>query len=172
MSESFTFDDVQHFTAGTVGEPGARVFYIQAAPVGGTPVSLKCEKQHVGALAEYLSGVISDLPPTEPSDASMDLVEPVLAEWVAGTMSVAYDAEADRIVLVIEELVDESGLDPDGPVPDPASLRLRLTRGQVVSYIQHATDLVEAGRPACPLCGHPKGPDHACPKTNGHGPPR
>ena len=172
MSESFSFEDVQLFTAGTVGEPGARVFYLQAAPRGGTPVSLKCEKQQVGALAEYLSGVIADLPPTEPADGSMELVEPVLAEWVAGTMSVAYDAESDRIVLQIDELVDESTLDPDQPEPDPASVRVRLTRAQVVSYIQHATDLVEAGRPMCPLCGHPKGPDHACPKTNGHGPPR
>jgi uncharacterized repeat protein (TIGR03847 family) len=172
MSESFEFEEVGHFTAGTVGEPGARVFYIQVAPVGGAPVSLKCEKQQVGALAEYLSGVIADLPPTEPAQESTELIEPVLAEWVAGTMSVAYDETADRIVLLIEELVNEANLDPDGPVPEPASLRMQLTRAQVAAYNERAVELVEAGRPPCPLCGHPLGVDHACPKTNGHGPPR
>jgi len=170
VSESFAFDDVTLFTAGTVGEPGARVFYIQVG-AGPTVVAVKCEKQQVGALAEFLTGVISDLPPAEPADGSLELVEPVLAEWIAGTMSVAYDDAADRIVLVIEEAVDESGLDPDGPIPEASSVRVRLTRGQVLDYIAHAAGLVEAGRPPCPLCGNPMGPDHACPKTNGHGPP-
>jgi len=171
MSESFTFDEVEHFTAGAIGEPGARVFYIQAGQ-GAAVVSLKCEKLQVGALAEYLAGVIADLPPTEASTASMELQTPVLPEWVVGALSVAYDETADRIVLVIEEVVDESGLDPDAPSPEAASMRLRLTRGQVLAYIEHAAGLVEAGRPPCPLCGHPMGPDHACPRTNGHGPPR
>lgn len=170
MSESFSFDEVEHFTAGAVGEPGARVFYIQAGAAGRV-LSFKCEKQQVGALSEYLSGVIADLPPTKRADVSMDLIEPVLAEWNTGTMSVGYDEVAERILLVIEEILDERGLDPDAAMPEPASLRVRLTLPQVVAYNEWAAHLVEAGRPPCELCGHPKGPDHACPKTNGHGPP-
>ena len=102
----------------------------------------------------------------------------------AGMVSVAFDQAADRIVIVIEEVRPEDfeePADPDQPSPadraplsDPtrASLRVRLTRAQVVGFIAHATDLVEAGRPPCPLCGNPMGDDHACPRTNGHGPPR
>ena len=173
MTESFEFEEVEHFTAGAVGEPGARVFYLQMGSLS-APIALKCEKLQVGALAEYLVGVVADLPPAEPATASMELVTPVLSEWIAGTMSVAYDDTNDRIVLVIEQALEESDLDPDNPteLPELSSVRLRLTRGQVLSYVEHASALVEAGRPPCPLCGHPRGPDHSCPRTNGHGPPR
>jgi uncharacterized repeat protein (TIGR03847 family) len=169
VSQSFSFEAVDHFMAGTVGGPGQRVFYIQAGAAG-TVVSVKCEKQQVGALAEYLAGVLEDLPPAEPEPSADDLVEPVLAEWPAGLLSVAYDDTADRILLVVEEAVPESD-DPDAVIDEPATLRLRLTRGQVVAYIEQAARLLQAGRPPCPLCGHPRGPDHSCPKTNGHKPP-
>ena len=84
-------------------------------------------------VAEYLVGVVADLPPAEAATASMDLVTPVLSEWIAGTMSVAYDDTTDRIVLVIEQALEESDLDPDNPteLPDPSSVRLRPSRGQV-----------------------------------------
>ncbi len=174
MSASFDFDEVDRFTAGAVGEPGRRVFYLQAVAQG-TVVSCKCEKQQVAALAEYLSGVLADLPPAEGSSAG-ELVEPVLAEWTAGTMAVAYDENADRIVLVVEELVPEPEGEAEGAGDaagdeDTGRLRVRLTRGQVAAFIAFVPNLVSAGRPACDLCGRPKGADHSCPRTNGHGPP-
>ena len=58
---SFEIDTPFVFTAGTVGEPGHRVFYVQAQG-DGQVVTLKLEKQQVGALAEYLSGLLADLP--------------------------------------------------------------------------------------------------------------
>ena len=58
MNEHASFDvaDPMVFTAGTVGPPGKRVFYIQAQG-DGVVVTLKCEKQQVGALADYLAGL-------------------------------------------------------------------------------------------------------------------
>ena len=52
--------------------------------------------------------MLDDLPvdPVTERPAGMDLIEPVVAEWVVGTLGVAYDTEADRIVLAAEELVD------------------------------------------------------------------
>ena len=90
---------------------------------------------------------------------------------MAGTLSVAYDDVSDRIVILIEEvgLPDEDESDPLGP--DTTSLRVRLSRAQVAALVERTVELVEAGRPPCPICGNPKGPDHACPRTNGHGPP-
>lgn len=171
MSESFDLDDVQHFTAGAVGEPGARTFYLQTA-AGGPLVTLKCEKQQVAALAEHLTGVVADLPPAERPPASLELLEPVTPDWVLGMMSVAYDDTTDRIVMLAEEALDPSTVDPDLPEPSPATLRVALTRGQVLAFIDHAAGLIEAGRPPCPLCGHPMGVDHICPRANGHAPPR
>ncbi|QYG91537.1 DUF3090 domain-containing protein [Iamia sp. SCSIO 61187] len=174
MAESHDFDAVDRFTAGTLGEPGARTFLFQAQ-AGTVHVTVKCEKQQVAALAEYLQGVLADLPAVEGGDdAAVDLAlaPPYEPDWVAGTLSVAYDDVADRIVILIEEIGELDDEDEDPLGDDRSSLRVRLTRAQVTALVDHAVELVEGGRPPCPVCGHPMGPDHACPRTNGHGPPR
>lgn len=172
MSSSFDFDAPDHFTAGAVGKPGNRVFYLQARQ-GAAVVSLRLEKQQVVALAAYLSAVLKDL--AEPDAAvptDLDLVEPVLAEWVVGTLGVAYDEDSDRLVLLAEELGEEEaggGEDLLTDEPEQANLRLRLTREQVAAFIERSGRLVEAGRPPCPICGRPLDPDgHVCPRSNGH----
>lgn len=181
MSSSFDLADVERFTAGTVGPTGKRVFYLQATGEGEV-VTLRLEKQQVAALAEYLAGILDDLPEmtgTVP-EASGDLVEPVIAEWVVGSLGVAWDETADRVVLVAEELIpaavidedeEESGVDLEPePAVDAATARFRLTREQVASFITTARELVAAGRPPCPICGRPLNPDgHICPRSNGHG---
>ncbi len=163
-----TFDlrEPDRFTAGAVGEPGARVFFLQAVE-GTQVVSLRLEKQQVGALGQYLQGVLNDLPvvPVTERPSDMDLVEPVVAEWVVGTLGVAYDTEADRIVLQADELVDQDDEDDE----DAGLARFHLTRAQVVAFCEHADSLVAAGRPPCPICGQPMDPDgHVCPRSNGH----
>ena len=163
-----TFDlrEPDRFTAGAVGEPGARVFFLQAVE-GTQVVSLRLEKQQVGALGQYLQGVLNDLPvvPVTERPSDMDLVEPVVAEWVVGTLGVAYDTEADRIVLQADELVDEDDEDEE----DAGLARFHLTRAQVGAFCEHAESLVAAGRPPCPICGQPMDPDgHVCPRSNGH----
>lgn len=165
MSSSFRFDDPDVFTAGALGQPGARTFFFQAAEAGQV-VSLKCEKQQVAALAQYLAELLADLPPVSPalSPAQLGLLEPVLAEWVAGSMGVAYDEDEDRFVIVVDELVDE-----DEAIDSPGVARFRLTPAQVAAFIPWAEELVGQGRPLCPLCGRPMDPEgHACPRTNGH----
>lgn len=174
MAENHDFDAVDRFTAGTLGEPGARTFLFQAQ-AGTVHVTVKCEKQQVTALAEYLQGVLADLPAVEGGDdAAVDLAlaPPYEPDWVAGTLSVAYDDVADRIVILVEEIGDLDDEDDDPLGDDRSSLRVQLTRAQVTALVDHAVELVEGGRPPCPVCGNPMGPDHACPRTNGHGPPR
>src|SRR3954447_4382138 len=106
MSQSFDISDPMVFTAGTVGEPGHRAFYLQARD-SDMVVTLKCEKQQVGALADYLEGLLADLPTPDAAHVPtlLDLAEPGVAEGVVGTLAVAWDEEADRMVLVAEELV-------------------------------------------------------------------
>ena len=71
MSESHDFESVERFTVGAVGEPGQRVFLFQARS-GSVQVSVKCEKQQVAALTEYLQGVLADLPEVQ-DDTPVDL---------------------------------------------------------------------------------------------------
>ncbi len=166
MSSSFDLHP-DRFLTGTVGEPGNRVFYLQAAE-GDDIISFRIDKQQVAALAEYLAGILADLPPgDEPPLTSLVLTEPIVAEWTIGSLAVAYDAEGDAIVVVAEELVVD-----DEPVPDdePGAARFHLARGQVTAFIRVAVELVMSGRPPCPLCGQPLDPTgHVCPRSNGHG---
>jgi uncharacterized repeat protein (TIGR03847 family) len=62
MSSSFELGEPDAFTTGAVGPPGERVFFLQARE-GEVCVSLKCEKEQVRALAEYLAGLLEDLQP-------------------------------------------------------------------------------------------------------------
>ncbi len=171
MSESFDLGEVGVFTAGAVGPPGQRTFYLQAR-TGGSSVAWKVEKQQVAALGEFLRRMLADLPQPDavPDVASVALVEPVESEWPVGALGVAYDGEEDRILVAADELVetDEEG----NPLPgvDQATARIRITRAQALAFVETAERLVESGRPLCPLCGRPMDPDgHVCPRMNGHG---
>jgi uncharacterized repeat protein (TIGR03847 family) len=165
VGTSFDLPEPDRFTAGTVGEPGARVFYLQAAGEGHV-VTLRLEKAQVAALAEYLASVLADLATPDPASvpAELDLVEPVVAEWVVGQIGVVFDEDRDRMVVQAEELLEEEADDTDQGVA-----RFALTRAQVAGFVGRAAELVAGGRPACELCGRPKDPEgHMCIKTNGH----
>lgn len=171
MPSPYDVVNCEHFSAGAVGSPGSRVFYLQAAG-DGQLVSLRCEKQQVAALAESLERVLTDLPERAlgavPDEGG--LREPVLAAWVVGGLGLGYDEDHDRLILLIEELVPEPD-DPDEPPPTPAAARWIVTREQVRAFVDHAETLMAGGRPLCPLCGRPMDPDgHTCIKTNGHRP--
>ena len=164
-SASFELDAPIVFTTGTVGEPGHRVFYLQAQG-DGLVVSLKLEKQQVGALAEYLSGLLADLPTVDDAKIPtlLDLVAPIVPEWTVGSLAVAWDEVNDRMVLVAEEVLAEEEVEAGA---SPATARFRLTREQVAGFVERARELVAGGRPPCPLCGGPLDPEgHACPRLN------
>ena len=77
MAASYDFEAPDFFTTGTVGQPGRRVFYLQAREKGEL-VTLKLEKEQVGALAEYLAKLLTDLPKPGPLPSDMALLEPVM----------------------------------------------------------------------------------------------
>jgi uncharacterized repeat protein (TIGR03847 family) len=168
---SFDLPDPERFVAGALGEPGQRVFYVQATSFGAT-VSLKLEKQQVAALAQYIAELLADLPPVpdEELPADTDLVEPVIPEWIVGAIGVAYDEHRERMVVTFQEVQ----ADPDAvddPEPDDGtagSMTVAITRSQSLAFVRRAAELVAAGRPPCALCGRPLDPEgHVCLKTNG-----
>ena len=161
MSSSFEIPEVDHLTTGAIGPPGQRIFYLQARQ-GTQVVSLRLEKTQVAALVAYLAAMLADMPPAgDIPAAGMDLIEPVLAEWVVGSLGVTYDEDADRVVIVAEELVEEG--------EEGASARITATREQIAALSVHGAEAVAAGRPPCPLCGQPLDPQgHTCPRLNGH----
>ncbi|MDQ6784301.1 MAG: DUF3090 family protein [Actinomycetota bacterium] len=165
MSASFEMDGPIRVALGTIGIPGQRTFYLQIEQDART-VSMKLEKQQVGAFGQLLAEMLADLPTPEdvPAGSDVELVEPLDADWVVGGIQLSYDTDADRIVLLFEEAVAEPG-------EDSAIGRLSISRGQAVALIGRTVALLEGGRPPCALCGNPMDPSgHACPRTNGHRP--
>jgi uncharacterized repeat protein (TIGR03847 family) len=153
----------ERLVVAAVGPVGERLFLVQCR-AGSTLLTLKMEKQQVAVMADYLARLVREgerpdhLPPAPP------LEEPAEPEWAVGTVGVSYDDADDRIVLVVEERVDEG--------ESGAIARLSVTREQAAVFAIEATRLVESGRPPCPLCGSPLDPSgHECPRTNGHRPP-
>ena len=183
-SPSFDLGEVDAFTAGTVGPPGQRVFFLQARGAGQV-VTLKCEKQQVEALGQFLERLLQDLPaPAEgPLPTVLELIEPIEPSWIAGQLGVAWEADLDRFVIAVEEL-DTAALeqadddDDDDELPaeldltldpslDRGTMRLLVTRGQALAFAGRAAELVASGRPACRFCGLPMDPEgHPCPRMN------
>ncbi len=165
MSEagSHNLSAVERLTVGTVGPPGRRTFLLQGRQ-GMLLVTLKMEKAQVAALSTYLAKVLEDLPSPGDLPQDLELEEPDEPAWSIGTLGVTYDETTDRVLLVAEEAV------PEGE--DGAVARFGATREQIAALVIRGAQIVQAGRPACPLCGYPLDPDgHACPRANGHRPP-
>jgi uncharacterized repeat protein (TIGR03847 family) len=171
---SFEIDSPDHFTAGAVGPPGQRVFYLQSREAGRV-LTLKVEKEHVRALAEYLGGLLARVKrPPEPARGGVELLEPLQPVWDVGTIAVGYDEGRDRVVVEASELIEEAEEESGGEAgqetgPQPAMARFRITRGQAAAFIERAGDLMKGGRPSCPICSRPMDPaGHVCPRSNGH----
>ena len=162
MSASFELENPDHFTAGTVGPLGQRVFYLQARE-GRTLVTLKSEKEQVRALSEYLSTLIDRVPDSgEPVPTTLALIEPVDEAWAVGTIGVGYDEASRRVVVVLTGVVEEEG-------EEAPSARFAVTRAQAAAFVERAQQLVRAGRPICPMCANAIDPGgHVCPRSNGH----
>jgi uncharacterized repeat protein (TIGR03847 family) len=176
---SFHFDELDALVPGTIGEPGNRVFYLQARR-GSQVVSFRLEKEQVGMLGQYLGQLAQAMGTTEPDRDIAGLIEPVLPEWVVGSLAVGVDEEARLIFVTAEELVPDDDLDDDFDDEDvdelldvdpddvdAAEAVFTLQLGQAVAFAEAAMELVTAGRPPCRLCGRPIGPEgHACPRWN------
>ena len=169
MGESFDLDAPDHFTAGAVGVPGERLFYLQARQRRRL-VTLKSEKEQVRGLADYLAGLLVRHPGAAGSAPhDLDLIEPVDPAWTVGSLAVGYDEQRHRILVEAGELLEEEEGDVGHVEGEPAVARFRITRVQATAFVERARALVRAGRPLCPMCSQPKDPDgHVCPRSNGH----
>ena len=163
------------FTLDYVGEPGRRAFYLQSRGGAGTH-SFLVEKQQAAVLAEKLRDLlllvdnedtIRSSPPER--DPALALVEPVEPEFRVGTMGLAYEEDADRVVIFMQSV--EAAEDEEDPLAEdePSGMRLLLRRDQARAFVLHTVAVVAEGRPLCQLCGLPMDPEgHICPASNGH----
>jgi len=169
---SFEVDSPDHFTAGAVGPPGQRVFYLQSRDAGRL-ITLKVEKEHVRALAEYLGGLLARVKGAPGAvRGAAELIEPLEVAWDVGSLAVGYDDGQDRVTVEASELIEAEEADEESapePEPEPAMARFRITRAQAAAFVERANELMKGGRPTCPVCSRPMDPEgHVCPRANGH----
>ena len=164
MSESFDIDPVDHITAGAVGAPGERSFYLQAQ-AGRSLVTLLAEKEQVRLLAEALLQLLGTLPEIDegPPPETLELEGPLEPEWRVGEIAIEYEEATESVEIVINEMESEE----DAGIS--ARARFVASRAQARAMAVHALDVVAAGRPRCQFCGYPLEPEnHICPAMNGH----
>jgi uncharacterized repeat protein (TIGR03847 family) len=175
------FDRPARFVAGTVGQPGDRTFFLQATDAART-VSVSLEKVQVSLLADRLEELLGEVQrrlgvpvadaPAAAADDNEPLDTPVDEEFRVGAMGLAWDGDAELVVVEAqaagEEPADESTILED--VEDgPDVLRVRITSAEARAFVERARRVVSAGRPPCPLCGLPlDAGGHVCPRQNGY----
>src|SRR2546430_5996476 len=96
-SASFDYEQVTRVTAGTIGQPGKREFYLQLR-AGGQLVSLALEKDQLRALTERLQEVFSRVPvPPAGRLPDMALEQPVTPMWRVGGLSPPHSPDDEAV---------------------------------------------------------------------------
>ena len=137
------------------------------------------EKQQSAALAEKIDEILDELitlkgnPFSVPTGTPIELVdndplEAVQEQFRTGAMSLGWDPTTAQIVVEALPFPPDDSEDNDeslheDPTDDPEMLRVRMPVGTARAFTKRTREIVGAGRPMCPLCGHPMDADgHTC----------
>lgn len=170
-SNAFELDPTEDLLAITVGEPGARLFFLRAR-AGSQVLTLACEKAHVQNLVGRIRQVLpaeEALGPEAPSAGKPEVVEPPTAaepqpDWRIAELGLGFHESRQLYVIVARE--DTGDEERDGAVA-----RLWVTADLLKSFARQADRVLAAGRPICSRCGLPIDPaGHPCPAANGSRP--
>lgn len=170
--DSGRIENVTRLTVDAIGQPGERVFFLQAEKDGET-ISLILEKIQVETIRFTIERELENLRLTNPElspfeftfiEDEMHIHPPVDPLFRVGQVAFGYDELQDQVILVFREALI-------GEVDENSAQKLALycSRQQAASLVAWAGELVQRGRPICPYCNQPYSGTHLCPKKNGHG---
>jgi uncharacterized repeat protein (TIGR03847 family) len=171
-STHYEIRPVERITVGAVGEPGHRVFYLQAGG-GGRSLTLRVEKEQVLMLAMSIEQFLGDLQQRFPDlaeadpvyeETDMQLEQPLEPAFHIGNMGLGYDEKEDRLLFILRQAVEEAASREEA-----SEASLWCTREQLLQLARWGVELARRGRPICGNCGNPIDPSgHFCPRKNGH----
>ncbi len=156
------FHPVARITTGAVGDPGRRIFILQARWKGEI-VSWVIEKEQALALSRNIPRLLDDIrdeypelgEPLVAAEPNLELSEPLKPEFRVGSIGLGYDRLHDLVILALQDADAED----DDAVAEPAeangAVQVLTTRGQALLLGRQAEAAVAAGRPLCPNCGEP-----------------
>ncbi|PKN86261.1 MAG: hypothetical protein CVU46_08445 [Chloroflexi bacterium HGW-Chloroflexi-8] len=170
-----TLNPCTKITVDAIGKPGQRVFYIQASS-DLQIVTLIIEKIQLQSLAVSVLRFLDDLQKQYPditipsgkyNEEDQKITPPIDPFFRVGEIQLSYEIETDMICLNAKEIIMESNA--GSPEDDLNSVNFWCSREQIKTMSNWGLNLIQQGRPICPLCQNPIDPSgHFCPKKNGH----
>ena len=167
MAEArYDFGLVDAVKAEALGVPGQRRFRLLLEGPGGK-ACLWLEKNQLFQLSIIIHQMLATLssgesaegrpqPGPGPSDQ-----EHTSMEFDVGNLSLGHDPENDLFLIEAHKREDDQ--------EEEALLGFWASRPQLEGLADEAQAVCAAGRPLCPLCSAPMGPEaHICPLSNGH----
>lgn len=154
---------VNTLDAEAFGDPGQRTFRLRATTDSGE-VSLWLEKEQMVALGAAVLEILERVPEgnglaPRPVQSKAQITGEVAAH--AGSLALGFDTSQNAFAIEASELWEAT--------LDVQRLLLLANREQLTVIESQVEEIVAAGRPRCPMCGRPMGPDpHFCPPSNGH----
>ena len=156
------FYPVARITTAAVGDPGRRIFILQARWKGEI-ISWVIEKEQALALSRNIPKLLQDIreefpelgDPLVAAEPNLELSEPLQPEFRVGSIGLGYDRLHDLVILALQDADTE---EDDGLVDaadDDVAVQVFTTRGQAFLLGRQAEAAVAAGRPICPSCGEP-----------------
>lgn len=187
MDNVIELDGVDALGAGAIGEPGERVFYIQADKADAR-LTVVVEKEQVALLAAeavaFLDRIAEEYPEEAPDAATVhpsaaQVTEPVVPLFRARMIGLGFEPDRRLVLLELRERAAEEEEDenagedePVAPAEDSSEsdgfvARIFATRAQVRAMAARGAEAVVGGRPLCQLCNFPMDPEgHICPRWN------
>lgn len=152
----------ERFTAGAIGSPGDRRFYLQVVAAG-TSHSLLAEKAQIAALGAQGLEILEDheISSDEAAvdrlvEAGLEIEDPGLdgERFRVGTISIAM-APSELLTVTVESIEEDD------------AVTFVIAPEQFRAMAMVALEVVAAGRPTCPWCRLPMDPEHhECPARN------
>ncbi len=182
MDNVIELDRVDSLGAGAIGDPGERVFYIQADKADAR-LTVVVEKEQVALLAAEAVAFLDRIGleyPEEPGESSTlhpsaaQVTEPAVPLFRARMIGLGFEPDRKLVLLELREKADDDD-DEDDVVPVEAGVtdddgyvaRIFATRAQVRAMAARGAEAVAGGRPLCQLCNFPMDPaGHICPRWN------
>jgi uncharacterized repeat protein (TIGR03847 family) len=155
---------VLRIDAESQGPPGRRTFSLSMANAR-EQVVLRLEKEQLSALGTAIEQILQQFgEPAGDGEIGMGLPsENVTLDERAGRLGIGLD-DRENLFVVVAYLGE--GDDEDESNPDVVG---RASREAFAELAKQIEQVVNAGRPRCPLCQTPIGPaGHVCIRTNGH----
>lgn len=149
-------------TADAVGEPGSRRFRLLVEAQHGS-ACLWLEKEQLFQLAIAIQQLLSTMDATGTGERTSLPARSGDAyhEFQVGRLMISEEVRGPILNLLAKDQDDEDSAE--------ATVGTLVDIDQLKALSERALAVCAAGRPRCPLCGTPMGPEgHQCARTNGY----